>query len=87
MEKCVFKHFFNFLSRHSIITHIQSGFMPGDSTVNQLLNITDDIGRALDAEKEVRVVFCDISKAFDRVWHEGFLHKLQAIGICGDLFK
>ena len=83
MEKCVFKHFFNFLSRHSIITHLQPGFMPGDSRVNQLLNIPDDIGRTLDAGKEVRdVVFWDISKAFDGVWHEGLLHKLQEIGIC-----
>ena len=27
---------------------------------------------AVDNWKEVRVVFCDISKAFDRVWHKGF---------------
>ena len=29
--------------------------------------------QALDAGKEVRAVFCDISKAFDRVWHAGLL--------------
>ena len=28
----------------------------------------------------MRAVFCDISKAFDRVWHKGLLHKLQGIG-------
>ena len=28
-------------------------------------------GKALDSGKEVQVVFCDISKAFDRVWHKG----------------
>ena len=26
----------------------------------------------------MRVVFCDVSKAFDRVWHEGLLLKLEA---------
>ena len=31
----------------------------------------------------MRVVFCDISKSFDRVWHEGLLLKLEAAGIKG----
>ena len=36
---------------------------------------------ALDAGKEVRAVFYDISKAFDRVWHAGLIHKLEAAGV------
>jgi len=87
MEKCVFKHFFNFIQTYSIITKFQSGFMPNDSTTNQLINITDDIGRALDSGKEVRVIFCDISKAFDRVWHAGLVHKMEQIGIRADLLN
>ena len=59
----------------------------GDSAVNQLLYITNEFGRALDEGKEVRVVFCDISKAFDRVWHKGLLHKLESIGIRGSLLS
>jgi hypothetical protein len=35
----------------------------------------------LDEDKEVRVIFCDISKAFDRVCHRGLLKKLESIGI------
>ena len=35
----------------------------------------------------MRVVFCDISKAFDRVWHRGLLHKLSSLGITGNLLK
>jgi hypothetical protein len=39
----------------------------------------------LDENKEVRVIFCDISKAFDRAWHRGLQKKLELIGITGSL--
>jgi hypothetical protein len=42
---------------------------------------------ALDSKKDVRIVFCDISKAFDRVWHEGLLFKLSQIGIGGKMLN
>jgi hypothetical protein len=42
---------------------------------------------ALDEGKEVRVAFCDISKAFDRVWHKGLLRKLESIGVRGSLLS
>jgi hypothetical protein len=38
-----------------------------------------EFGKALDEGKEIRVVFCDISKAFDRIWHIGLLKKLESI--------
>ena len=36
---------------------------------------------------EVRGIFLDISKASDRVWHEGLLYKIQSIGISGTPLK
>ena len=59
--------------------------MPGDSTVNQLAYLYNTFCQTLDAGKEVRVVFCDICKAFDRVWHSGLLLKLQAAGVTGEV--
>jgi hypothetical protein len=41
--------------------------------------------KALDEGKEIRVIFFDISKAFDRVWHRGLLFKLKKMGIVGNL--
>ena len=32
-------------------------------------------------------MFLDISKAFDKVWHEGLLYKLKSMGISGELHK
>ncbi len=85
MERCVHKYLYNFLITNNKLTPFQSGFIKGDSTVNQLTYIYNDICKALDEGKEVRAVFCDISKAFDRVWHKGLLYKLSSLGITGSL--
>jgi hypothetical protein len=58
-----------------------------DSAINQLLCITNEFGKTLDDGKEVRVVYCDVSKAFDRVWHKGLLTILKSIGIQGPLLS
>ena len=87
LEKIVHKYVYNFLSEHQVITTLQSGFIPGDSTFNQLVDIYNTFCQALDDGKEVRGIFCDISKAFDRVWHKGLLFKLQSIGISGSLLQ
>ena len=65
----------------------QSGFMPGDSCIHQLISITHEIYASFDANPslEVRGVFLDISKAFDRAWHEGLIYKIKCVGIKGDL--
>ena len=49
--------------------------------VNQLVDIYNTFCKALDDGKAVRAIFCDISKAFDRIWHKGLLYKLEEIGI------
>ena len=65
----------------------QSGFKPGDPSINQLLSITHEIYSSFDDGFEVRSVFLDISKAFDKVWHEGIIFKLQQNGILDDLLN
>ena len=36
---------------------------------------------------EFREIFLDISKALEKVWHEGLIFKLKAYGIDNDLLK
>ena len=87
LERAIFKYIYNHLRDNSILTAYQSGFTPGDSTINQLTYMYDTFCSALDSGKEVRAVFCDISKAFDRVWHKGLIRKLKTAGITGTLLK
>ena len=64
-------------------------FRPNDSCINQLISITHDIYCAFDANPslEVRGVFLDLSKALDKVWHEGLLYKLKSNGINGNALQ
>ncbi len=87
MERCIHKYLYNYVIDNNKLTSYQSGFIKGDSTVNQLTYLYNDICKALDEGKEVRAVFCDISKAFDRVWHRGLLYKLSSMGIQGSLLE
>ena len=84
-ERTVFKHLYNHLHTNNLLSSFQSGFIPGDSTVNQLTYLYQTFCVALDCGKEIRAVFCDISKAFDRVWHAGLLDKLEAAGVTGEV--
>lgn len=86
IERLVFKHFCYHLNHNNILTSLQSGFIPGDSTVNQLTFLYNTFCQTLDSGKEVWVVFCNTSIAtFDRVWPERLLFKLQAVDISGNL--
>ena len=58
-----------------------------DSSVIQLVGMYNTFCQVLDEGKEVRAVFCDISKAIDRVCHRGLTAELKQFGICGPLLN
>jgi hypothetical protein len=80
-ETCVHKHLLNFLKVNKILSPSQSGFLPGDSAINQLLSIYNDLCFSFDQGKTTQAVYLDITKAFDRVWHRGLIAKLESVGI------
>ena len=88
-EKITFNNLYNYLNVNNLITKNQSGFRPGESTTNQLSYLVDEIHQAFESSKslEVHAVFLDISKAFDKVWHEGLIFKLKQNGVSGNLIK
>ena len=88
-ERIIFDAIFNYMDQNSFFNPNQSGFRPGDSCIHQLISITHDIHKSFDINpsQEVRGLFLDISKAFDRVWHKGLLYKMKNFGIEGKLYK
>ena len=86
-ERLIYNEMFTFFTENNLISPNQWGFRPGDSCVNQLLAVTHEIYKSFQEGFEVRRVFLNISKAFDKVWHEGLPLKLNQNGISGNLLK
>ena len=77
----------DFFLENEFISPNQSGFKPGDSCINHLLTTTHEIYKSFDDGFEVRGVFLDISKAFEKVWHEDLIFKLKQNVIYGNLLN
>ena len=78
---------YDFLTENNLLSPNQSGFRSGDSCINQLLSINHEILNTFDKGLEVRGIFLDISKVFDKVWHDGLIFKLHQNGISGDIIN
>ena len=80
---------YNSLLYYFLRTPSLSSFLPGDSWIAQLLSILHQIQNAFDENRnrDVRSVFLDISKTFDKVWHDGLIFKLKVYGIEGEILS
>ena len=86
-ERLVYNHLYEYLLSNNLLTEKNSGFKANDSTVNQLISILHNIYNGLENSKEARMVFLDISKAFDKVWHVGLLFKLRQLGLSETMIR
>ena len=87
MERLINKSIMSFLRHHKLLSDRQYGFQSQRSTADLLSVLFQSWSDALDSGSEVRAVSLDISKAFDKVWHDGLLSKLHCYGISGLLLN
>ena len=68
-EKIIFTSMFEYFIENELFTVCQSGFLPGGSCTVQLLSIIHEIQKSFDESPpiDVRRIFLDISKLFDKV--------------------
>ena len=81
LEKIIYKSLYEYCVSNELLISENSGLKRNDSIVNQLIAITHNIYKSLDSGKDVCAIFLDVSKAFDKVWHEGLIFKLRQFGI------
>ena len=90
LEKLMYKRLYTFLNSNDTIYNLQFGFRQQYSTSHALVNITENIRKALDGGNLGCGVFVDLQKRFYTVDHQTLLAKLNHYGIRGvsnDWFK
>ena len=78
-ERILFNSLFNYIQDNNLLCEHQSGFQPNDSCVYQLLSTAHDICASFDCSPSlnVRGIFLDMSREFDKVWDEGLTYKMK----------
>lgn len=86
MERVLFKNVYKYFYSIDLFYKYQAGFFAwAFNCVTAHWDLYID--EAIDEGKYCCMVFCDLSKGFDRVWHKGFIYKLQSYGISGNIFN
>ena len=69
------------LEKCGLFSHFQYGFKSSRSTADPLTVVSDRIARVFNRTGATQAVALDTSRAFDRVWLSGLLHKLKSFQV------
>ena len=86
-RKNCFQAYINHLHDNNLLYKYQSGFLPSHSTTFQLIDVYHHICQTFDNNQYAWMVFCTLSKTFDRVWHKGLIFKLKQYGISDEVLN
>lgn len=78
-EKILLRRMYPIIDNQNLIPNHQFGFRTQHSTIDQVHRITSVIESALEDKKVCSAVFLDVAQAFDKVWHEGLIHKIKSM--------
>ena len=83
-ERIILSRLLFFLKSSCILSPRQAGFRPGQSTLDQILYLSQSISDGFNKPRPgSRTILStiDFSKAFDSVWHPALFHKLISAGL------
>lgn len=87
MEKMITDRLMYHMEKNNFFSPYQNGFRHGKSTMDSIVKLESDIRKALINKETLIAVFFDVEKAYDMLWKEGLLIKLDQIGIEGKLYN
>lgn len=76
-EKQLLKRFNDIIQENHVIPDHQYGIRRKHSTIQQVHRLVHKIEKCFEERKVCDSVFLDLSQAFDKVWHDGILHKAR----------
>jgi hypothetical protein len=79
-EKAVYRRLLAFAEENNVLPEEQFGFRHGRSTVHQLVRVLKILRRNKSVSNTSAMALLDVEKAFDNVWHDGLVFKLQRFG-------
>ena len=87
MESFIRDKVLRHMRENDLLSEHQHGFLPGRSTITQLLEAMDYWTEALDSGNDIDIIYLDFQKAFDSVPHQRLLKKLKSYNIGGKVYK
>ena len=72
---------------NNLVSAEQSGFRPGCLLPTRVLSIYQDVRNNMVANIPTLAIYIDYQKAYDKVWHNGLVVKLNRFGIPSGLLK
>ena len=76
LERIILTRMKKITTEQNLIPSRQFGFRNKHATIEQIHRLTNKITHALEYKQYCTALFLDIEKTFDKVWHEGLLHKI-----------
>lgn len=86
-EKLLYRRIYKYLVKYKILYKYQYGFRSGHSTIQALVEMTDQIKMAINNQEMFGGIFIDLTKAFDTVSHDILLGKMKKYGFRGITYK
>lgn len=79
-EKVIYARLNTFANNTNVIPKEQFGFRPQHSTVHQIKRVVNLVKTNKRQRRSTGLILLDIEKAFDSVWHNGLIYKLNEYG-------
>ena len=68
------------VEKNGLLSHFQAGFRRNRSVEDQLLRLTQDVSDGFHQREKTVLALFDFAKAYDKVWRDGLITKLLALG-------